>query len=295
VSALGRLVLLAGLVLPVVAADLRWDRLPQVGYEREDFSLAFRPGDGAAGWSLTADDGVAITLRPEADGQVLAATVSPAGRTRLVLAKDQQRVVLNLVRPGQAQGLELDGDRHLTAQGGLAILLLERLEADIDRRWSILRFVEKPLDQPCTVRLDAPAVPWGESALTAQVCASQRLAVGGVGLLVPLDGSDRWAGWKHRAYRQMAAWLVADVLARGARRVVLVAPAAPPAERDAIAPLAAQAVDVAHSYHCALVDPTPLAKDAYWELAPGVLGTSLNADGRRVLAELIRPWWAGHD
>lgn len=276
-----------------MAADLRWDRLPQVGYEREDFSLAFRPSDGAEGWSLVADDGSVIALRSESDGKVLAATVSALGHAHLVLAKGQQRVTLNLLRPGQAQGLALDAERHLTWQGGLAILLLERQEADIDRRWSILRFVEKPLNEPCTVRLEAPVVPWGEAAITAQVCASQQVAVSGIGLLVPLAGADRWAGWKHRAYRQMVAWLVADILARGARRVVLAPPVAPPAEHDAIALLAAQVTDVAHSYHCALVDVAPLAKDAYWEIAHGVLGTSLNADGQRAFAELIKPWWSG--
>ena len=132
----------------------------------------------------------------------------------------------------------------------------------------------------------------GEPALMAEAVAAQRLAVTGQGVLIRLDGADRWAGWKHREYRQVLAWLVADCFARGALRVVLVEPCAPSPDGPALAPLRAQVQDVSRAYRCAAVTTQTMSKDTYWEIAPGVLGTSLNAGGQQALAALLAPYVA---
>lgn len=284
------------LCLGLAAGDLAWDHLPPVGYEGEHVSLAVRPAGGVAGWTAQGDDGVALPTTPDTTGEVLHVSVALGQITRIVLAKGERRVTIRLVRPGEGKDLGLDAWRRFTlggAGGGdLAMLVLRRLEAQADRRWAVLGLIERPLARPCAVDLVAPAVPLGEPALMAEVVAAQRLAVSGQGVLVRLDGVDRWAGWKHREYRQVLAWLVADCFARGALRVVLVEPYGPAPDGPALAPLRAQVQDVSRSYRCAAIATQSLSKDAWWELAPGVLGTSLNADGQQALAALLAPYLA---
>jgi hypothetical protein len=221
---------------------------------------------------------------------VLTATVVPGQGQRLTLAKDGERIALRLVHPGHGAGLALDAQRRLTQQGELAILVLPRLEIEADRRWAVLRPLERPSEHPCGLILEEPVVPWGEAALTAQLCASQSLQLRGQGLLVRLSGADRWAGWKHREYRQVLAWLVADALLRGATLVAVAEPIAPASEAAAIAPLRVQVRDVVQAYRCALVDTGALDRDANWEVAVGVLSPALNDRGRAALAALLKPW-----
>jgi hypothetical protein len=293
VLALAALALAECCAAPASGIEAVWDYLPLVGYDSEDLRIAVRLPGGGAGWAMTDEHGAALPVTLDAAAQVLSATIPVSRCARVQLARGDDRLALRLVRPGQAVGLALDAQRRLVQGGELAVLVLPRVEAHADRRWTLLGLVEQPDVAPCTLLLDEPAVPWGEAALTAQACDAQRLQPEGRGVLVRLSGADRLAGWKHREYRQMAAWLVADLLARNAKRVVLVEPLAPAAEAAALAPLRTQIADVGGSYHCRVVATASLSKDSCWEVAPGVLGASLNAHGRAALAELLEPWWRG--
>lgn len=274
------------------AGDLAWDHLPPVGYEGEHVSFAVRPVGGVVGWTAKGDDGVALSSTPDTTGEVLHVSVALGELKRIILSKGERQVAIRLVRPGEGKDLGLDAWRRFTSGGELAMLVLRRLEAEADRRWAVLGLIERPLARPCAIDLAAPPVPLGEPALMAEVVAAQRLTVTGQGVLVRLDGADRWAGWKHREYRQVLAWLVADCFARGALRVVLVEPCAPSPDGPSLAPLRTQVQDVSHAYRCAAVVTQSLSKDAYWEIAPGVLGTSLNAGGQQALAALLAPYVA---
>ena len=296
---LGVLVVACLLCCDLTAGDLAWDHLPPVGYEGEHVSLAVRPAGGIAGWTAQGDDGVVLPLTPDTTGEVLHVSVALGQLKRIILSKGEQRVGIRLVRPGEGKDLGLDAWRRFTLNGNgekgggeLAMLVLRRLEAEADRRWAVLSLIERPLARPCAIDLAAPPVPLGEPALMAEVVAAQRLTVTGQGVLVRLDGADRWAGWKHREYRQVLAWLVADCFARGALRVVLVEPCAPSPDGPALAPLRTQVQDVSSSYRCAAVATQSLSKDAYWEISPGVLGTSFNAGGQQALTALLAPYVA---
>jgi hypothetical protein len=154
----------------------------------------------------------------------------------------------------------------------------------------MLGLLESPIADPCTVILPPPVVMWGEPALLAQICASQHQACAGFGVLARLSGADRLASWKQRDYREAVAWLVADLQARSAKRVVLVEPLAPSAENAVIQPLRAQIADVGHAYHCRVVETQGMGHDSYWVIADGVLGTTLNSRGTKALDELLKPF-----
>ncbi len=278
------------LVLEAQATETMWDYLPLVGYEQEELSLSLRPGGGTAGWSAVDAKGASIALH--GDQQTLGFSLTPAasGEVRVELANNDRRIAIDFVHPGTGSALTLDAQGRLHRAQDLAVLVLPRLEAQADRRWAVLGLIERPAIQPCSLTLDEPPVGWGEPALVAQICASQRLQPKAAGVLVRLSGADRNAGWKQREYRQALAWLVADLLARGAERVVLVEPVAPAAEAAVVQPLRVQIADVGRTYHCRVVETATLGRDADWEVADGVLGTSLNARGQAAFAELLRPY-----
>jgi len=278
------------LVLPAHAGESTWDYLPLVGYEQEELSLSLRPGGGTGGWSASDAKGAAIVLH--GDQQTLSFSLTPAagGEAKVLLANNERRIAIDFVHPGAGPTLVLDAQGRLHCGADLAVLVLPRLEAQPDRRWAVLGLLERPASQPCSLTVEEPPVGWGEPALVAQICASQRLQPKAAGVLVRLSGADRLAGWKHREYRQALAWLVADLLARGAERVVLVEPVAPAAEAAVVQPLRVQIADVGRAYHCRVVETAALGRDADWEVADGVLGTTLNARGQAAFAELLRPY-----
>jgi hypothetical protein len=282
--------LVAVSTLPGFGSDWTWDYLPQIGYENEELSLTLRPAGGAAGWVAT--DAQEAVLPMATDAQTLSVSITPSSshHDRIELRHGSSRIAIDFVHLGAGSSLEMGPQGHLRSGEALAVLVLPRVEAQADRRWAMLGLFEKPEVEPCTLLLAEPQVAWGEPALLAQICASQRLACSGTGVLVRFPGADRFAGWKHREYRQAVAWLVADLLARSAKRVVLVEPLAPSAENVVMQPLRAQIGDVGHSYHCRLVETQGLGQEAYWDVAAGIIGTTLNARGTAALDELIRPF-----
>ena len=285
-----RALLALALALSAHAGDGMWDYLPLVGYEQEELSLALRPGGGTAGWSAVDAQGASIVLH--GDQQTISFAFSPAAslESKVLLANSDRRFAIDFVHPGSGAALSLDAQGRLHRGPDLAVLVLPRLEAQADRRWAVLGLLDRPAVQPCALTIDEPAVGWGEPALVAQVCASQSLQPKAAGVLVRLSGADRHAGWKQREYRQVLAWLVTDLLARGAERVVLVEPVAPAAEAAVVQPLRVQIADVSRTYHCRVVETAALGRDADWEVADGVLGTALNARGQAALADLLRPY-----
>jgi hypothetical protein len=270
--------------------EMTWDYLPFIGYEGEGLTLALRPVGGSAGWSASDADGAAITLT--GDQQTVAFSITPSAthHDRIQLMHGAEHIVIDFIQPGAGSGLSIGPQGHLRLGESLAVLVLPRIEAQADRRWAMLGLLESPAVDPCAVVLADAHVAWGEPALLAQICASQRQGCAGTGVLVRLSGADRLASWKHRDYREAVAWLVADLLARSATRVVLVEPLAPAAENTVMQPLRTQIADVGHAYHCRVVDSLPLARDTYWDIADGVLGTALNARGVAALDDLLRPF-----
>jgi hypothetical protein len=267
------------------AAEPAWDWLP---YAADD--------DRSCEIHLTAPNSwravEASSLTAERSGDQLILRFEPRQLPSLAVAGPEgHRLSVQLVRPGQGNGLACDGDGRLRIGADASILAVPRREAAADRRWGILRALERTKHEPCRVRLDPPAqTQSGLPLLTRQIAAAQSLALAGSGVLVVLSGDDRFAAWKHREYRQALAWLVADLAARGASHVVLVEPSCPAVDEPLLAPLRAQVRDVANAYRCSVVDATQLGAHDGWELSPGVLGTVLNPTGRQRLETLLGPW-----
>ncbi len=267
------------------AAEPAWDWLP---YAADD--------DRACEIHLTAPESWravdARSLTAERGGEQLILRFEPRQLPALsVTGPEGRRLTVQLVRPGEGKDLVCDGEARLRLAGDACILAVPRREAAADRRWGILRALERTKHEPCRVRLDPPAATQsGLPALTRQIAAAQSLALKGAGVLVVLSGDDRFAAWKHREYRQALAWLVADLAARGASHVVLVEPSCPAVDEPLLAPLRAQVRDVANAYRCSVVDATQLGAHDGWELSPGVLGTALNRTGQQRLETLLGPW-----
>lgn len=267
------------------AAEPAWDWLP---YAADD--------DRPCEIHLTAPEGWrpvdAGSLESERTAEQLILRFEPRRLPALsVSGPDGRRLSVQLLRPGHGAGLLCDGDGRLRIAGDASILAVPRREAAADRRWGILRALERTRHEPCRVRLDPPAATQpGLPALTRQIAAAQSLVLGGSGVLVVLSGDDRFAAWKHREYRQALAWLVADLAARGASHVVLVEPACPAVDEPLLASLRAQVRDVASAYRCSVVDTSQLGAHDGWELSPGVLGTTLNRIGQQRLDALLGPW-----
>jgi len=263
-----------------------WDYRPLVSYEDESL-IATMPATAAGGWHL--EDASAADTCMLNDGQ-LRIQVTPQGhdRVRVVDGRGHGQA-LCFIRPGLAKGLVIGTDGMLQCDGIAAILVLSRLEAYADRRWSLLRNDADLKPMPCAAMLPAPDVPHGRPVLLAQCAAAQAIDPHG-GVLVELSGLDRMAGWKHREYRQVLAWLLCDLQARTAGHVALAGPFAAAIYNDELSPLHAQVADVANAYLCRILDTAPLSEAAFWEIQPGLLGTSLNAKGRAARDALYAPW-----
>ena len=264
-----------------IPSSARWHYLPYAGYEEEPLHVELAD---AHGWRVVDDADQPLESTSGNDG-ALRAVIEPRGRTRMrALAPDGRGLGLRLVRPGGAAGLAVVDDALRLADDE-AVLVLSRVDASADRRWSLLRSFSGVDHSPCA-RILA-----GDGVLALAV-ASQALDLAGQGVLVVLPPGDRLIGWKHREYRQIVGWIVADACARGATAVVLVEPAAPDAEAELIRPLVRAARDVAKAYQCQIASTTPLSDHRCWEVAPGVLGAGLNDLGRARLAGIVAPWAA---
>jgi hypothetical protein len=272
---------------------LRWDYLPLVGYIGDDLWFSLRVDAASAGaWTVSAD-GVPVASHCGADGSSVdvGIPIPPGNPPRSVLfhgPEGERRV--QLVLPGRGGELRSDGQGHLAIGADPAVLVVERTEASHDRRWRSLRTSGPAPDIHCSVRISAPAVPTGDSGLLAEVVSSQAAAVAGADILVEVPSIDRFAAWKHREFRQALAWLVSDLRRRGARRLVLLDPLAAGAEWDLVEPLTVEVADIASAYHCSELALPQLAQERYWQLAPGVLGPVLNADGHATLERLLAPF-----
>ncbi len=277
---------------PAADAAAHWDYLPRVGYL----------GDGL--WfSLRVPHGTAGTWRASAGGRALVATVGNGGDTvdlHLPLTGAIPGMVqfssagatrtVRLVQPGAGAALAVDADGRLVSGADAAVLVVDRTEADNDRRWSQLRRISSEEALVCGLTIESPPVRAGDSALLAGIAADQTVAVKGQNVLLLVPGADCLASWKHREFRQALAWLVSDLHCRGAGHVVLAPPLVPPLESALATPLADEMLDVARAYHCRTVDLSALEDERYWLMAPGVQGPSLNAEGRARLAQLLAPW-----
>lgn len=270
----------------------RWDYLPIVGYPGDALRFALRVGD-SSGWSALSHQG-ALALEPAEQGAVAQASLVPSTRPEgaewIELASGERRLRVHLVRPGAGGPLVWTPERGLRQGEDPAVLVVDRTEAEQDRRWRAFRSLGGVEPVRCRLRLEAPPMPAGEPALLALVAASQALAVRGENVLVLLPGADRHAGWKHREYRQAVAWAVSDLLMRGAAHVVLAGPIAPAVDAQALAPLRRQIADVAQAYRCRTLALGEVCDDAMWEVAPGVLGPALNARGQETLAQALADW-----
>lgn len=283
-----RACLLAAVAAACLAAEPAWDWLPTAADDDRTCEIHLTAPDG---WQAVADPRVAAA---RADGQIVLRFEPRQVAAVAVAGPGERRLGIRLAAPGQAAGLRADADGRLRLGEDAAILAVPRREAAADRRWGVLRLFERSGRTPCAVRLEPPPpAALGIPALTLQIAAAQAAEVRGRGVLVALSGDDRFAAWKHREYRQALAWLVADLAARGASHVVLLEPACPAVDEPLLAPLRAQARDVAAAYRCGIIEAAPLADHALWEIAPGVLGTALNAAGQARRDALLRPWLAG--
>lgn len=269
----------------------RWDYLPVVGYRGDGLYFSLRVGPSAPAWQVEATRGH-VRVQVGADRKTVDAHLPLQGSIPTTLffrGPDGARGV-RLVEPGKGEHLTCDATGRLQLEGDPAVLVEERIEADHSRLWASLRRQSATPDFHCAVTIVPPEVRPGDSALLATIAACQGHRVRGESVLVLVPGADRLVGWKQREFRQALAWLVADLMARHARHVVLVDPIAPALEESLVKPLREQVEDVARAYHCRHVVVPDLGDARYWEVAPGVLGPELNASGRAALAHALAPW-----
>lgn len=292
------LLLLACLGLSAADSEPVWDHLPKAVYVGEDLHMALRCPD--------LPDVVALALKHAegersvercADGDFRVQVPITAESSVLQLAVADRSWTVALLKPGMGHDSgpwSIDAAGRLrTAAGAWAVLALDRREATEDRRFQILRPREVTQNDhgPCALHsISTGQEPY--SGILASILACRMLEVAGHGIVVELPTADAWRGWDHRQYRQAVAWLVADLYARQARRVVLIQPPMVAREEVVIAALRRQIYDVGRSYRCEVLATTELGDPRYWEVAPGVLGRWLNTDGREQLDALCRPYLA---
>ncbi len=274
-----------------------WDHLPVVAYRGDEVTVSW-PADGATQppWNVHCG-GRELAPRRGDDGRswtVTARVDTDRASDDLTWSRAHEAVTVRLIAPGCAQGIALDHDRRLAIAGSPVVLVLPRVEADVDRRWKILGVAAAAEAIRCqAVLLEAePVDATPRSGILGLVVTSQALPMANRSLLVLLPASDIHAGWQHRTYRQLVAWLVADAIRRGANQVVLAGPFTARAHASDAAPLRRQVADVASAYHCRSIDLGDLGDERYWQIAPGILGPGLNDFGRAKLAEVLAPWRA---
>lgn len=285
------LVGLVALTATLPAATPSWSYAPLVTYEDEAATVMLSPAVAGDGWRVVDQTDVLADAPILRDGHLILA-VPPRWAQLLLRASDGRTCALRFVRPGEARDLVIDGHGHPLIAGVRVVLVLSRLEARADRRWGMLRESTDRAPKPCALMLPAPTGAEGVPLLTAQVRDAQALAVRGQGVLIELAAADRFAGWKHREYRQCLAWLVADLQARGAAHIALAPPVAARPFDDDLLPLRHQVADVAAAYRCRLVEVEALSDPACWLVSPGVFGLTLNPSGEARRAAILAPWRA---
>jgi len=266
-----------------------WDYRPLVTYEDESL-VATLPSGNVSGWHIDTNDRQPVIGDCSLHAGQVTLQFTAQGHDQVRLLADQGRwASLHFVRPGQARELTIGDDGLPLLAGEPAVLVLSRLEARADRRWALLREGLDAKPAPCAKQLVPPTVVHGRPVLIAQCAAAQAIDPTG-GVLLELSGLDRVAGWKHREYRQVLAWLVCDLQARGAGHVALAGPYGPAIFTDDLAPLRLQVDDIATAYRCRVISCSPLVASEYWTVQPGVLGTALNASGTRARDTLFAEW-----
>jgi hypothetical protein len=248
--------LAAGAAEPVSATPGAWDWLP----------VAVEVGDAVHASYRSGADAVAQAAVPATPGTV------PVGPASLVV-----------LAPGQGAGLVRARDGGLLHGGLPAVLLTPRIAPVTDRRWRLLGAGDRtPAPRPCPHRIAAASV------LDLAV-AAQAVAPAGTGVVVVIGAQTD--GVDHRSWSLVLTWVVADLVARGAAQVVLVAPALPSPLAGQIAPLRGLVQQVAERTGAIAVDSRHLDDPVCWATpAPGILGTGLNDHGRLRLDELLAPW-----
>ncbi len=276
------------LLLGSLAATDGWDWLPVVVRDGDAVWLSLRPADGVAGWSAHRHE-TALSLTASGGALTLVASTRELG-DGVVWVGPGRRHHVRLVPPGAAAGLHQEDDGRLRLGDDLAVLRCPAVDDRQDRRWMLLRrSAPTPVAVPCGRRLSVPVTAPGQAALPDLALAAQALDPAGQDVLVEVP-ADLRAAWRHRDRRLALGWIVSDLLARGARTVVLVLPVAPSADADLLAPLTAETRAVAELWHCAIIDLPTLAEHRWWEVAPGTLGAGLNAAGLAERERLLAPW-----
>ena len=284
----------AGSTPPAALADaVRWDYLPIVGYLGDTLWFSLRVGGGAQQWQVRTNAGpVANESGPDqktVDCHLL--LPADAGTLRWIeFSAPGQRHRVHLVAPGMGSTLALDRWQRLAMDGEAVVLIVDRTEPDRDRRWRPVRFSDLTTPLTCSVTIQASQTVGGDGGILSALLNGQKAVVESRNTMVMVPSSDQAAGWKHREYRQVLAWLVSDLMTRHAGHVVLVDPVAPEVLRPDIKPLIKEVQDVADAYHCRIVALQGLSEDRYWQVSPGVLGTTLNALGRGALDAALQPW-----
>jgi hypothetical protein len=215
--------------------------------------------------------------------------IGPSGVTGSITAGPGRHSVagvdLHLVAPGSGAEVRWDGHRLVVA-GGPAVLVAPWRDPVPDRRWAWLPGGEAPR---CAILLaDPPPAADGAPVLPAQIVVAQGIDPR-PGVAIALSGAERFAAWRVRDWRLALGWLVEDLHRRGARRVVLLGPAAPQPEQAALAALAREAATVAAAHGAGWIPGDALADPALWD------GPVLSAAGRaardRLLAAVMEPAW----
>lgn len=270
--------ILGGVACLAAEASPVWDWLPKAAEDDRPCELHLAAGPG---WNAAEAPGLDATRR---DGRLVLGFTPHQVPTITITGPDRARIGVRLVAPGAAAGLAIDPSGRFRLGDDAAILAVPRIEASGDRRWGVLRLFEGDTPEPCTHRLG------GQPGLAQLIAAAQQMSPAGGSILVELPGEDRFAGWKHREYRQALSWLIADLHARGAHRVVLLEPACPAVDEPLLSALRVQVRDAAKAHRCPVIDSATLGDPRFWEISPGVLGTGLNEAGRQARELLLARW-----
>lgn len=264
-----------------------WSYVPQVAYE-DDVLQATWVTDGPPGsWTVTGTR--PVRTRIDGSSLVIDAQVSAPMSIHLQ-GPDGREANLVTVAPGQSAQLHWTLADGLRAGSDTAVLALPRLEARSDRRWQLIRALAGDDAKACQHILFPPSTISGESALLSQIVACHQTTFANDGVLIVMSAGERTVGWKHREFRQMLAWLVADALARNAGYVVIVQPRVAVVVDDQLDWLRRQVEDVAAAYRCRVYDPQPLMDTQWWMNEQGQLTDTLQPAGQAHLRLLLQPW-----
>ncbi|MEK7412529.1 MAG: hypothetical protein AAB263_04330 [Planctomycetota bacterium] len=265
-----------------------WDWFPRAADDDRICSLYLT---ASTAWTASPQPG--LTTRRTGDQLVLSFVPNTLTSLR-VEGSGRHSITVRIIAPNHAEQLTLDDHGRLLVGQDLAVLAVPRREAIADRRWGALRVFSNERPEVCGLVLAEPHdYTLGMPVLMRQIVAAQQLKPAGKSVLIQLSGDDRLAAWKHREYRQALAWMIGDLAARGATRIVLLEPSCPAVEEATLAPLRTQVHDVAAAYLCTTIDAKPLSHHRWWEVQPGVLGTQLNPAGIAERSRLLRPWLGG--